>query len=71
MGAIFDVTARKAAEAAVRDGEERWRATIDSAAEGMLIYDRALNIVKVNRAAERILRLRTAELIGKPGFTSL
>ena len=37
----------------------------------MLIYDRALNIVKVNRAAERILRLRAAELIGKPGFTSL
>ncbi|HEX2333195.1 MAG TPA: PAS domain S-box protein [Burkholderiales bacterium] len=71
VGAIFDVTARKAAEAAVRDSEERWRATIDSAAEGMLIYDRALNIVKVNRAAERILRLRAAELIGKPGFTSL
>jgi PAS domain S-box-containing protein len=71
VGAIFDVTARKAAEAAVRDSEEHWRATIDSAAEGMLIYDRALNIVKVNRAAERILRLRPAELIGKPGFTSL
>ncbi|HSA89508.1 MAG TPA: PAS domain S-box protein [Burkholderiales bacterium] len=71
VGAIFDVTARKAAEAAVRDSEERWRATIDSASEGMLIYDRALNIVSANRAAERILRVPAAELIGKPGFTSL
>jgi PAS domain S-box-containing protein len=71
IGAILDVTARKAAEAAVRDSEERWRATIDSANEGILIYDRALNVVSVNRAAERILKLRAAELIGKPGFTSV
>jgi PAS domain S-box-containing protein len=71
VGAILDVTARKAAEAAVRDSEERWRATIDSASEGMLIYDRALNVVSANRAAERILKLRASELIGKPGFTSI
>jgi PAS domain S-box-containing protein len=71
VGAIFDVTARKAAEAAARDSEERWRATIDSAAEGMLVYDRALNIVSVNRAAERILGIPAARLMGKPGFTSL
>jgi PAS domain S-box-containing protein len=71
VGAIFDITARKAAEAAVRESEERWRATIDSAAEGMLIYDRALNIVTANRAAERILGIPAAQLMGKPGFTSL
>jgi len=71
VGAILDVTAQKAAEAALRDSEERWRATIDSAAEGMLIYDRSLIILAANRAAGRILRLPVSELIGKPGFTSL
>ena len=44
---------------------------VDSANEGMLIYDRSLNIIAGNRAAERIVGLPLAELIGKPGFTSL
>ena len=71
VGAILDVTAQKAAELALRESEERWRTTIDSASEGMLIYDRALTIVGVNRAAERIVGLPEAELLGKNGFTSL
>jgi PAS domain S-box-containing protein len=71
VGAIFDVTARARAEEALRESEERFRAVVDSANEGMLVYDRALNIVSANRAAEQILGLPLAQLIGKPGFTSL
>jgi PAS domain S-box-containing protein len=71
LGAIFDVTARKTAEVALRESEERWRTTVDSANEGMLVYDRSLNVVAGNRAAERILGIALAELIGKAGFTSL
>ena len=71
VGAIFDVTARKIAENALRESEERFRAIVDSAAEGLLVYDRKLTILSANRAAERILGLPVAELVGKPGFTSL
>jgi PAS domain S-box-containing protein len=71
VGAIFDVTARAQAEAALRESEERFRAVVDSANEGMLIYDRSLVIVAGNRAAERIIGLPLSALIGKAGFTSL
>jgi PAS domain S-box-containing protein len=71
VGAIFDVTPQKAAERLLRESEERWRATVDSASEGMLVYDRELVIVSANRAAERIVGLPVSEMIGKPGFTSL
>ena len=71
IGAIFDVTARARAEAALRESEERFRAVVDSANEGLLIYDRSLNIIAGNRAAERIVGVPLAELIGRPGFTSM
>jgi PAS domain S-box-containing protein len=55
---------------ALRESEERFRAVVDSANEGILVYDRALNIIAGNLAAERVIRLPLTELIGKPGFTS-
>ena len=70
--AVFeDITARKDAEAAVRESEERFRAVVNSLSEGILVYDKALNIVAGNFAAEKIIGLPMAQMLGKPGFTSL
>ncbi|HEX6265629.1 MAG TPA: EAL domain-containing protein [Burkholderiales bacterium] len=51
--------------------EERYRTVVNSANEGILVYDRALTIVAANAAAERIIGVPARELVGKPGFTSL
>ncbi|MGE5639811.1 MAG: PAS domain S-box protein [Clostridia bacterium] len=59
------------ADAALRESEERFRAIVNSANEGILVYDRDLKVSAGNLAAERIIGLPLAELIGKPGFTSL
>src|SRR2546427_4538408 len=66
-----DITARKQAEAALRESEERFRSVVDSANDGILVYDKQLNIVAGNLAAERILGLPLAKIIGAAGFTSL
>src|SRR5712691_3761873 len=52
------------------ESEEVFRAVVVQANEGILIYDKNLNIIAGNQAAERILGLSLAQLIGKPGFTS-
>jgi PAS domain S-box-containing protein len=70
--AVFeDITARKDAEAALKESEERFRAVVNSLSEGILVYDEALNIVAGNFAAEQIIGLPIAQMLGKPGFTSL
>src|ERR1044071_5309074 len=56
--------------AELRESEERFRAVVNSANEGILVYDRNLLVTEVNLAAERILGLPAARLIGKLGFTS-
>src|SRR5436190_2557684 len=71
IGAIIDITGRTRAERALCENEERWRAIFNSANEGILVYDRELNIVAGNQAAERIIGLPLAEVIGAAGFTSL
>jgi len=71
LGAIVDITGRKSAESALRENEERWRSIVNSANDGILVYDRELNIIAGNQAAERIIGLPMAEIIGAAGFTSL
>src|SRR5262249_57445136 len=44
---------------------------VDWGKEGILVYDRDLNIVTGNAAAARIIGLPLGQLVGRPGFTSL
>ncbi|MGQ0652781.1 MAG: PAS domain S-box protein [Betaproteobacteria bacterium] len=70
--AVFDdITSQKEAEARLRESEERFRSVVNSANEGILVYDRKLDIVAGNQAAERIIGVPLADLIGAAGFTSL
>jgi PAS domain S-box-containing protein len=56
---------------ALRESEARFRAVIDSANEGILVYDASLMVTAGNAAAERIIGLPLAAMLGKPGFTSV
>jgi diguanylate cyclase (GGDEF)-like protein/PAS domain S-box-containing protein len=66
-----DISRRVAIERALRDSEARFRTMIESANEGILVFDREMNIVLANAAAERILGLPNEKLLGAPGFVAL
>ena len=68
--AAADTASLHEALAALRESEARFRAVVDSANEGILVYDRDLNVTTGNLAAERVIGLPLTDLIGKPGFTS-
>ena len=68
---IANAGLRPSGDALLRESEERFRAIVNSANEGILVYDRDLMVSAGNLAAERIIGLPLADLIGKAGFTSL
>ena len=65
-----DTAALREALVALRESEARYRAVVNSANEGILVYDHDLKVVSCNVAAERVIGLPLAQLVGKPGFTS-
>lgn len=64
-----DISARKAAEAALRESEESYRGLFNSVAEAIYILDEAGHFLDVNTGVERMYGYSRDELIGQtPAF---
>jgi PAS domain S-box-containing protein len=59
--------ARRQAEAALRESEERYRTLFDNAIDGIVVGALDGTILMVNRAVEKLLGFTRAEMIGRPG----
>ena len=66
LGEIMDVTARKRAEAGLRDSELRFRSIWEHSVDGMRLLDAEGCIVAVNEAYCRLAGMRREELEGQP-----
>ena len=68
LGRLFvlhDITARKQAEATLRESEERHRTMFETAVQGIIYQDTQGLIVSANPAAERILGLSLDQMLGR------
>jgi PAS domain S-box-containing protein len=66
VGAVFDITARKRAEEALRAGEERYRRIGDRANEGVWMLDAEGRIDFLNRRMGKMLGYGREEMLGRP-----
>jgi len=65
MGSFLDITERKRLEEALRTSEERFRAIFQGARDCIFIKDRSLRYTHVNPAVEKLVGLKSSELIGR------
>jgi two-component system, cell cycle sensor histidine kinase and response regulator CckA len=66
VGVTLDVTARKTAELALRESEERYRRIVQTANEGIWIIDAEANTTFVNPKMAELLGCTVAEMQGQP-----
>ena len=64
-GILHDLSARVKLEAELRASEERWRAVIDSAVDGIIVIDPRGTIESINPAAVRLFGYSAEETAGR------
>ncbi len=70
-GIVRDITERKKAEKALREREERLRAILETAVDGIITADSTGTIVFWNNAAEKIFGYTEQEIVGKKAIMLL
>jgi PAS domain S-box-containing protein len=61
-----DISDRRVAEAALRNGEERFRTVIDATTDAMIAIDDGGRVTLFNAAAERMFGRSSEEMLGEP-----
>jgi PAS domain S-box-containing protein len=64
-GMLHDLSERVRLEAQLGSSEARWRAVIDSAADGIIVIDAHGRVEAFNAAAERLFGYAAAEVLGR------
>jgi PAS domain S-box-containing protein len=65
LGTIVDITERKSAEMSLRASQERLKAVVDAALDGIILMDHEGRIVDFNPAAEQIFGYSRDQVIGE------
>lgn len=71
VGTAADITDLVEADQRLRESEERTRAILESAAEGIVTTDETGVIIEFNAAAERILGYDSDEVVGRMRFDAM
>lgn len=65
LAVFFDITERKQAEERLAQTARQWQTTFDSANDAIWIFDKDQRVLRANKTAEKIFRLRHDQMVGR------